>query len=121
MTPEIKKYSHNDEFYTQEACYIRELSNSASDPNLSIAQARVKPGVTTRWHSLDGITERYYILQGEGIVEIGEQPPQRLQSGDVAIIPPSCRQRIYNCGKQDLIFLALCTPRFTPSAYQQLE
>jgi mannose-6-phosphate isomerase-like protein (cupin superfamily) len=121
MKAQIKFNTRTEEFFIEENCYIRELSNSEGDPELSIAQARVPVGVTTRWHSLDGIAERYCILQGEGIVEIGEQPPQRLQSGDVAIIPPSCRQRIYNCGKQDLIFLALCTPRFTPSAYQHLE
>ena len=48
MNPEIKNYSRTQEIYTQEGCYIRELSNSTSDPELSIAQARVKPGVTTR-------------------------------------------------------------------------
>jgi mannose-6-phosphate isomerase-like protein (cupin superfamily) len=121
MNPEIKKHAQADEFYTQEGCYIRELSNSASDPELSIAEARVKPGVTTRWHSLDGISERYCILQGEGIAEIGELPPRRVGPGDIVIIPRSCRQRIYNPGQEDLIFLAICAPRFTTEAYQQLE
>jgi mannose-6-phosphate isomerase-like protein (cupin superfamily) len=121
MNPEIKKYSHSKEFYTQEACYIREISNSSSDPELSIAQARVKPGVTTRWHSLHGITERYCILQGEGIVEVAELEPQRVSRGDIVIIPASCRQRIHNAGESDLIFLAICSPRFTGAAYQQLE
>jgi mannose-6-phosphate isomerase-like protein (cupin superfamily) len=121
MSPEIKKHSQSKEFYTQEACYIRELSNSSSDPELSIARARVEPGVTTRWHSLDGITERYYILQGEGIVEIAELEPQRVGNGDIVIIPASCRQRIHNPGQEDLIFLAICSPRFTSAAYRQLE
>ena len=121
MKPDIKHYAQAPEFYTQEGCYIRELSNSVSDPELSIAQARVKPGVTTQWHRLEGITERYYIHQGQGIVEIGELEPQGVNTGDIVIIPPSCRQRIHNSGHEDLIFLAICTPPFTSAAYQQLE
>lgn len=121
IKPEIRKQQNNQEFYTEEGCYITELSNSNSDPELSIAQARVRPGVTTRWHCLQGITERYCITQGEGMVEIGELQPQPVHSGDVVIIPPLCRQRIRNTGDIDLIFLAICTPRFSPSAYLQLD
>jgi oxalate decarboxylase/phosphoglucose isomerase-like protein (cupin superfamily) len=41
--------------------------------------------------------------------------------GDVVLIPPSCRQRISNVGEGELIFLAICTPRFTQEAYEDLE
>ena len=40
----------NEEYYTEERCYISELSNTPADPDASIARARVLPGVTTRWH-----------------------------------------------------------------------
>lgn len=50
----IKKRNTADEFYTPERCYITELSNSDDDPGVSIAQARVKPGVATQWHQLKG-------------------------------------------------------------------
>ena len=65
------------EFATAERCWIAELSNSEHDPSLSIAQARVPPGVTTRWHRLRDIDERYVILEGTGVVEIGNagHPP----------------------------------------------
>ena len=109
------------EFFTPELCYITELSNSPADEQLSIARARVAPGVTTRWHRLIGITERYVVLFGEGEVEIGDLPAQTLKPHDVAIIPPGCRQRITNTGASDLVFLALCTPRFTPSAYEDID
>ena len=32
-----------------------------------------------------------------------------------------CRQRIANTGDEDLIFLALCTPRFRENAYEDIE
>ena len=45
------------EFFTPELCYINELSNTANDSELSIARARVAPGVTTRWHRLKDTSE----------------------------------------------------------------
>ena len=104
-----------------EKCYITELSNSADDPDVSIARARVEPGVTTRSHRLKGITERYFIISGTGGVEIGELPPQEVNPGDVVLIPPLCPQRITNIGKNDLIFLAICSPRYMQDAYEDVE
>jgi len=78
MKEAIKRHNLNSEFYTPERCYIRELSNTPYDPDVSIARARVEPGVTTRWHRLKGITERYYVVTGTGRVEIGNLPPQEL-------------------------------------------
>ena len=46
----IKQKNNNKEFYTDEKCFITELSNSADDPDASIAQARVEAGITTHWH-----------------------------------------------------------------------
>ncbi len=109
------------EFYFSERCYITELSNSELDPTLSVAKARVEPGITTCWHRLDGITERYVILEGQGLVEIGDIPPRTVLPGDVILIPMNSRQRISNTGTGDLVFLALCTPRFYETAYQNLE
>ena len=37
------------------------------------------------------------------------------------MIPAGCRQRITNTGRDDLVFLALCTPRFVPASYEDLE
>jgi mannose-6-phosphate isomerase-like protein (cupin superfamily) len=113
----IRHLDPDTEFYTDEKCYIVEVSNSDSDPDLSIARARVAPGVTTRWHRLAGIAERYLIFSGQGRVEIGELPPESVGPGDVVLIPPMCRQRITNTGNADLIFMAICTPRFTAAAY----
>lgn len=121
MNEEIRRMNPDSEFYTPELCYINELSNSADDPEASIARARVKTGVATRWHRLHGITERYLILDGEGLVEIGALAPQEVRNGDVVLIPPECRQRITNIGVKDLIFLAICTPRFRQEAYEDIE
>jgi len=121
MKKTLNKQNLKTEFYISEKCYITELSNSADDPDVSIARARVEPGVTTRRHRLKGITERYFIISGTGGVEIGELPPQEVNPGDVVLIPPLCPQRITNIGKDDLIFLAICSPRYMQDAYEDVE
>ena len=120
VNPAVKS-SFPPEFYLAENCFVTELSNTPDDPELSIAKARVAPRQTTRWHRLLGIAERYYILSGSGRVEVGDLLSQDLKPGDVVIIPAMCRQRITNTGSADLIFLAICTPRFSQAAYEDVE
>lgn len=108
-------------FFASEGCYITELANNPNQAELSIAKARVEPGITTRWHKLKHTTERYCILSGEGDVEVGLAEPRKVIADDVVIIPPGCKQRITNTGTEDLIFLAICTPRFTKGCYIALE
>jgi len=121
MKASIRKQNLDGEFYTPEGCFITEVSNTPDDPQLSIARARVVPGRTTRWHRLRETAERYCIISGRGRVEVGELPPQEVHPGDVVLIPPGCRQRITNTGSVDLVFLALCTPCFSPEAYDDME
>jgi mannose-6-phosphate isomerase-like protein (cupin superfamily) len=120
MKAAIRRFSPAAEFYISEGCFINELSNIGDDPSVSIARARVPPGVTTQWHRVRGTTERYVILEGRGRVEVGDLPAQEAGAGDVVLIPPSCRQRIANVGDQDLVFLAICSPRFVTDVYEPL-
>ena len=121
MKTAITPLNLKDEFYTPERCHIIEMLNSPDDADVSIARARVEPGVTTCWHRLKEIAERYVILEGRGCVEVGDFPPTDVGVGDVVIIAPQCRQRITNTGSGDLIFLAICTPRFQSSHYEDIE
>lgn len=119
------------EYAFVEGCGILESWNNPDDPHASIARARVAPGATTRWHALIDVTERYLIVSGTGRVEIGDAAAiaHRLgdhragdvQAGAVVVIPAGVRQRITNTGTEDLLFYAICTPRFTPACYAALD
>lgn len=120
MAAFVLKANEAEEYYFDEGCYILELSNTVNDPDVSIARARVKPGVTTKLHRLQGVVERYVILSGQGKFDVPGEPVQDLVTGDVVIIPPTSPQSITNIGTEDLVFLAICSPRFTVDIYENM-
>jgi len=120
MREKIVKTEAGKEYFTDEGCFILEMWNTPEDGALSIARARVHPGVTTVLHRLNNTVERYIIMEGTGLVEVGDLPPGEVGAGDIVIIPPAVPQRITNTGDQDLIFLCICTPRFVPADYETL-
>jgi len=119
--PGIRHPQESEEYLTDEGCHILETWNRLDDSAVSIARARVEPGVATRLHRLEGIAERYVIIEGRGRVEVDTLPPSLVAPGDVVYIPSGCSQRIVNLGDTDLVFLAVCTPRFIPDAYEDVE
>jgi mannose-6-phosphate isomerase-like protein (cupin superfamily) len=114
MKPKIVKANSLREYETPERCSLYE---NYSDDKVSIARARVKPGVTTVPHHLKGTIEIYIISRGRGRVNIGNLQPTEVASGDVVVIPAGVSQKITNIGKTDLIFHCVCTPRFTQECY----
>lgn len=121
MQPKIKRMVDVNEFETKERCYIAEIANDPDDERVSIARARVKSGEITAWHKLLGITERYIITKGRGVVELADRPATPVEVGDVVVIPADCPQRIRNTGEGNLVFFAVCTPRFVEEAYVDLD
>jgi mannose-6-phosphate isomerase-like protein (cupin superfamily) len=99
--------SESVEFLTPEGCWIVETWNDAGDAAVSVARARVQPGVTTKLHRLRGVVERYVIVSGNGFALIGG--------------PDGTSQQVVNDTAVDLIFYCICSPRFTPGCYEVLE
>ena len=109
-----------DEFWTAERCYITELLNQDQTPEVSIARTRVEPGVTTQLHSLS-VAEWYVIETGTGVMTVGEEAPRSVGAGDIVAIGRDVPQKIRNDGNRDLLFLCVCTPRFSQECYTSLE
>jgi len=109
-----------EEFLTEEKCHILEILNDLSDRSFSIARARVEPDITTAWHRLKNTGEVYYILNGHGLMEIGDNFSQEVKQGDTIKIPENTAQRITNTGTEDLLFLCFCVPAFGAECYEAL-
>jgi len=109
-----------DEFPTRERVLITERLNADSVPEVSLADCRVAPGITTELHCLS-VAEWYVIFEGTGMMQVGELEPFEVGPGDSVEIPPGVSQRITNTGSADLRLQCVCMPRFTPDCYQSLE
>ncbi|MDF1698741.1 MAG: cupin domain-containing protein [Saprospiraceae bacterium] len=122
MNPHLIQPNESKEFFTSERCHILELlNNHDTTAPFSIARARVEPGVTTAWHRLNGIKEYYYILEGRGFIELGENEGFEVQKNDLIKIDENMAQRIKNTGDEDLLFLCLCNPPFTDENYEEFD
>lgn len=109
-----------EEVLTSERCHISELLNHSRVADFSLARCRVEPGVSTQLHRLS-VREYYVIASGEGLMEVANDAPFRVQAGDSVEIPAHAAQRIQNVGSEDLVFQCICLPRFTPDCYESLE
>ncbi|MDO4903935.1 MAG: cupin domain-containing protein [Lautropia sp.] len=123
--PLILRDDKRSESGIEPGCFITDWLNDPADADLSIARIRVEVGAATRLRRFQNICERYVVLQGQGRIELvgpnrsfteGDHTISALEPGDVVMIPAGYSRRITNIGAGDLIFLAICTPRFRPAA-----
>ena len=109
-----------EEYYFKEGCFIEEWHNLEQDSQCSVARVRLEAGKSTKLHALKNTTERYVMLGGSAMVTVGEEQWQVVE-GDVVVIQANQAQKIENLQNQDLVFLAICTPRFVVENYKELE
>ncbi len=78
----------------------------------SLAHAVVPPGKKTLPHRLR-TSEVYYILEGRGVMHVGDETAA-VASGQAVYIPPNAVQFIENPGAGALAFLCLVDPAWRP-------
>ncbi len=110
----IKDNAQANYFMALDKTLLCELLHPEREPgNLkmgySLAQAVLKPGRSSLPHKLKTASEVYYILEGEGLLVIGEES-ERVRPGQAIYIPPDSVQFLRNTGEQDLKFLCLVFP-----------
>ena len=108
------------EFYFQERCFITELLNDSDCPGISVARVRVEPGESTVRHIVHDAKELYYLVSGQGEMEIDGIVVGSVQPGFLVHIPAGATQSITNTGKEDLVFISICTPRFEVYRYEEV-
>jgi mannose-6-phosphate isomerase-like protein (cupin superfamily) len=96
-------------FTTKDGSTIRELMHTAAQ---SLAEATLAPGQQTERHYHAASEELYYLVGGEGEMEIdGERSPVTV--GDAILIPPGAWHQITATGESELRFLCCCAPPYT--------
>lgn len=101
-------------FRAGDGSFLRELLHPARTSlavGYSLAHAAVSPGRATRPHRLRS-AEVYYVLEGRGLMHVGEETAM-VAAGQAVYIPPGEIQFIENDGPNELLFLCIVDPAWT--------
>ena len=100
-------------FTTKDGSEIRELlaHRNSVIRQQSLAEARLPPGKQTTPHYHPATEEIYYILEGRGRMQIGDEV-RLVGPGDAIAIPPGMIHTIENIAEQTLRFLCCCAPGY---------
>ena len=79
----------------------------------SLAQILLPPGKSALKHYHPVAEESYYILSGEGRVVL-DGKEKIVSAGDAVAIPVNVVHQIFNDSAENLVFLAVCAPPWTP-------
>jgi mannose-6-phosphate isomerase-like protein (cupin superfamily) len=103
---EVKSLTTVRPFTTKDGSTIHELHHTALQ---SLAQATLDPGQTTRRHYHRLSEEIYFVLEGEGEMEL-EGDRRMLAPGEAVLIPPGAWHEIR--ATRHLRFLCCCAPPY---------
>jgi mannose-6-phosphate isomerase-like protein (cupin superfamily) len=103
---DLRSIATAEPFTTKDGSTIRELHHTDRQ---SLAEATLEPGQATERHFHAATEEIYFVLEGEGDLEI-DGGIRRVEPGDAALIPPGARHQITAHGM--LRFLCCCSPPY---------
>jgi mannose-6-phosphate isomerase-like protein (cupin superfamily) len=94
-------------FTTKDGSTIRELHHTAAQ---SLAEATLAPGQSTQRHYHRASEEIYFVLEGEGDLDIDGET-RHVGTGDAALIPAGAWHEI--AATSPLRFLCCCAPPYS--------
>ena len=108
----VRRLGDCEEIIANDGCRLRELlhpGKAGTGIAYSLAVAWVDPGGRTHPHRLRGHREVYLVLEGEGMMHVGEEAAP-VAEGDAVVIPAGAVQWIENTGAGPLKFAAIVDP-----------
>jgi len=109
---EIRQLSDQPPFVTKDGSTIRSILDRSNAPveKQSLAEATVSAGNATERHYHKVSEEFYFLLEGEGTMEVdGEN--REVRPGDAVLIPAGTWHQI--TATKDLRFLCCCAPPYS--------
>ncbi len=102
-----------EEYTTLDGSRILELIRPEREgaQNISLARATIEPGASTHRHIHRESEEIYYVLSGDGALEISGAV-ERVGPADARLIPPGVEHRISAVGAEPLVILCACSPPY---------
>ncbi len=119
----LRTHSKNITTYiTRDGSEIKELMHPATQGNKaqSLAEATVKRGQQTHLHQHHYSEELYYIMNGKGLMKLGDDQFE-VTAGDTVCIPPGTPHCIKNIGTDALRILCMCSPAYSHNDTELLE
>jgi len=94
---------------------VRELAAPGNAPltRHSVAEIRHPPGTASQEHYHTSAEEVYYVIGGQGRLRVDDQE-RSIRPGDVAVIVPGQRHKVWAEGEKDLVLLVTCVPAYSP-------
>jgi mannose-6-phosphate isomerase-like protein (cupin superfamily) len=110
---DVRNIDRVEAFITKDGSEIRELlaHRNACIRNQTLAEARLPAGASTTVHRHVRTEEIYYVLEGRGLMRVGEEA-REVGVGDAVAIPPGAVHQITNTGPTVLKFLCCCAPGY---------
>jgi mannose-6-phosphate isomerase-like protein (cupin superfamily) len=110
---ELRSLATAEAFVTADGSTIRELFGlpTGGTERQSLAEATLAPGQSTQRHYHGATEEIYFVLDGEGELEVDAER-RRITSGDAVAIPPGTWHEIRATGDRPLRFLCCCAPPY---------
>ena len=109
---EIRQLSDQPPFVTKDGSTIRSILDRSNAPveQQSLAEATVLAGNATERHYHKLSEEFYFLLEGEGTMEV-DGKRREVQPGDAVLIPAGAWHQI--TATRDLRFLCCCAPPYS--------
>ena len=109
---ELRQLSDQPPFVTKDGSTIRSILYRANSPveQQSLAEATVFAGNASERHYHKVSEEFYFLLEGEGTMEV-DGKRREVQPGDAVLIPAGAWHQI--AATRDLRFLCCCAPPYS--------
>jgi mannose-6-phosphate isomerase-like protein (cupin superfamily) len=101
-------------FVGDDGAIVRELASPRNSrlTRHSLAEIRHPPGTASQEHFHTEAEEVYYVLSGHGGIRV-DGVTRTLKPGDVVVIAPGERHKVWSEGEADLVLLVTCVPAYS--------